>query len=226
MKTKQTLFAVLSFACLVFCAGDKTFAQNQSFDISSGGQPTITGTLNGSVSGSSDPTQNLTVTINFGEVSPANPNSAVKVTVPIAVRSTSPYQVTVAMTGSAGVDSRAIQLSDIGFGINNMRVLGSKAQTCTRSSHIIQTPFNNDPSNTAMTSASGRVTYQSTLNNISGSTVVLTGPKLTQGTSFGRRNDDGWVFDAVFVITPQFFSTGSTNATLTFTISSGPNVSC
>jgi hypothetical protein len=34
------------------------------------------------------------------------------------------------------------------------------------------------------------------------------------------------VFDARFAITPQFFAAGASSATLTFTISAGPNVSC
>ncbi|HEX8736561.1 MAG TPA: hypothetical protein VF721_14620 [Pyrinomonadaceae bacterium] len=219
--------AIFIFFCLASAAADEALAQGQGYDLSSGGQPTISGALNGSVSGASDPTQNLTVVINFGEVSAANPNNVVKVVIPIAVRSIQPYQVTVSMTGSNNADARAIQLSDIGFGVNNMRVLGGKAQICNRNSHIFQTPFNNDPSTTAAINSSGRVAYQSSLASISsGSTVILSGPKLTQGTSISRRDDDGWVFDAIFVITPQFFSASSTGATLTFTISPGPNVQC
>ena len=48
----------------------------------------------------------------------------------------------------------------------------------------------------------------------------------TQGTSNSRFNDDAWAFDAVLVITPQYFAPGSASATLTFQISSGPNVQC
>ena len=53
----------------------------QTFDISSGGAPTITGAVGGSVTGSSSVLNNLLVTINFGEVSPSNTNSIVKITV-------------------------------------------------------------------------------------------------------------------------------------------------
>ncbi len=210
----------------VFSAGVNTFAQQQSFDISSGGQPTISDALNGSVSGSANVTQNLVVNINFGEVSAANPNSIIKVVVPIAIRGIQAYQVSVAMTGSGNADPRAIQLTDIGYGNGNMRLLGAKGQVCTKSSHIFNSFFNNDPASGSTINSSGRVVYQSTIANITSSTVILSGPKLTQGKSLARSTDDGWVFDAVFVITPQFFAAGSTGATLTFTISSGPTAQC
>src|SRR2546428_3044056 len=85
--------------CFVLvCAATTISAQN--FDISSGGQPTITGQLGGSVIGSSSVLNNLVVTINFGEVSPANTNSIVKVLVPIAIRSNGPYQVAVSLASS------------------------------------------------------------------------------------------------------------------------------
>lgn len=224
---KMRIVAIIIFSCLLaLCAANQTYAQQQSFDISSGGQPTISGALNGSVTGSSSALDNLVVTINFGEVSPMNTSSVVKVVVPIAIRSTQPYQVTVSITNTSNIDPLAIQMTDIGFGTNNLRILGGKAQICNRSSHIFYAPFNNDPSTTSTLNASGRVTYQSTLANISGATLILSGPKLTQGTGISRRTDDAWVFDAVFVITPQYFASGTASATLTFNISSGPNVQC
>jgi len=223
MRLRVINIAVL-ICILVFGANVKTIAQ--SLDISSGGQPTITGALNGSVSGSADVTQNLVVNINFGEVSPANPNSIIKVVVPIAIRSRQPYKVTVTTSGSINPAAQAIQLSDIGYGNNNMRVLGYKARICSGSSHVFNAPFNNDPATTATINSSGRVAYQSTIANTTNSTVILSGPDLTQGTNSDRSTNDGWVFDAIFVVTPQFFAAGSTSATLIFTISPGPNVPC
>jgi hypothetical protein len=227
MLTNSRATFVTVFACLLMlCAARAARAQQQNYDISSGGQPTITGTLGGSVSGSASALNNLTVTINFGEVSPANANPVVKVVVPVAVRSRQPYRVTVSVTNTANVDPRAIQLTDIGFGVTNMRPLGSKAQICNSSGHVFYAPFNNDPSTSAAPNASGRVAYPSDLSNISGAPTILSGPRLTQGTSNSRFEDDGWVFDAVFVITPQYFAPGTASATLTFNISSGPNVQC
>ena len=64
----------------------------QALDISSGGQPTITGGVKGLVTGSASVLNDLVVTVNFGEVSPLNPNAAVKVVVPIALRSNQPIK--------------------------------------------------------------------------------------------------------------------------------------
>lgn len=227
LKNPRASFLAVISCLLLLCAARGAAAQGgQSFDISSGGQPTITGALGGSVAGSPSALNNLSVTINFGEVSPANTNSVVKVVIPVAVRSRNPYKVTVSITNSSNVDPRAIQLTDIGFGANNMRPLGNKAQVCNGSGHVFYTPFNNDPSASATLNASGRVAYPSDLSDIGAATTILSGPKLTQGTGSGRKDDDGWVFDTIFVITPQFFAPGSASATLTFNISSGPNVPC
>jgi hypothetical protein len=202
------------------------YAQQQGYDISSGGPPTITGGLNGTVTGSGDPTQNLAVTINFGEVSPANSNAVVKVTVPIAVRSIQPYQVTTTAITSFSADQRAVQATDVGFGIVNMRPLGIKGQQCTRSSHIITPLFNNDPALNMTINTAGRVAYPSTVANVGSSTLLMSGHKLTQGTSISRSTDDGWVFNAVFTIAPQFYASGTFTLTLNFNIAPGPNVQC
>jgi hypothetical protein len=198
----------------------------QALDISSGGQPTISGAVSGSVTGSSSVTSNLVVTINFGEVSPLNTNSIVKVVVPIAVRSNQPYQVAVSMSGLSNANAQALQASDIGFGLQNMRVLGGAGKICTQSAHTFRSPFNNDPSTSATVAANGRVAYTSSLANLSGSTVILSGPELSKNNSSNRQQSDGYVFDAIFALTPQFFATGISSATLVFTIAAGPNVPC
>ena len=216
--------AYIAVLCLLFCLARSASAQ--ALDISSGGLPTITGALSGSVSGTADVRTNLAVTINFGEVSPLNTNSIVKVVVPIAVRSNQPYQVAVSMSGLNNANAEAVQASDVGFGLQNMRLLGGAGKICTQSSHLMRPPFNNDPANSATVGANGRVSYPSTLANLSGSTVILTGPQLSKNNSSIRQQSDGYVFDAIFTLTPQFFATGVSSATLIFTISAGPNVPC
>jgi len=220
---RLSTIGIFSFVMLL-CAF--ATADAQTFDISSGGTPTISGGLGGSVSGSSSVLNDLVVTINFGEISPANTNSIVYVVVPIGIRSTQPYQVTVTVTGPSNANAQALQASDIGFGVNNLVALGGNAQVCNRSSHIFYAPFNNDPSSTVTIGANGRASYQSSLSNIAGSTVILSGPKLSKTKNANRQVDDGYAFNAVFAITPQFFAAGTSSATLTFTISSGPNVPC
>jgi len=198
----------------------------QALDISSGGQPTITGSVNGTVTGSVSVLDSLVVTINFGEVSPLNTNAIVKVMVPIALRSNQPYQVSVSFSGLTNANAQAVQASDVGFGLQNLRKLGGAGQDCTQSTHIISSPFNNDPAVTATVGSNGRVSYGSSLANLSGSTVILSGPVLSKNNSSKRQQSDGWIFDAIFTLTPQFFAAGVSSTTLIFTISPGPNVPC
>jgi hypothetical protein len=223
MRLRQLTFSLLAVVIL-FAVARTTSAQ--ALDISSGGLPTITGAVNGSVTGSLNVQNDLVVTINFGEVSPLNPNAIVKVVVPIALRSNQPYQVAVSMSGLTNANSEALQASDVGFGVQNPRLLGGAGQICTQSTHVIRSPFNNDPAVTATIGGSGRVSYQSSLGNLSGSTVILSGPELSKNNSAKRQQSDGWVFDAVFALTPQFFVAGVSSATLIFTISPGPNAPC
>jgi hypothetical protein len=212
-----TLVIFLAFA-------QTTFAQ--ALDISSGGQPTITGAVNGSVTGSASVLNDLVVTINFGEVSPLNPNAIVKVIVPVALRSNQPYQVAVTTSGLSNANAQAVQAADVGFGLQNIRVLGGAGQDCNQSTHIIRSPFNNDPALNATVGTNGRVSYSSSLGNLSGSTIILSGPELSKNNSSKRQQSDGYVFDAIFTLTPQFFAPGVSSATLIFNISPGPNVPC
>lgn len=216
----------LSFLLLLIVAGFAPATFAQALDISSGGQPTITGALNGSVTGSASVTNDLVVTINFGEVSPLNTNAIVKVVVPIALRSNQPYQVAVTMSGLTNANVQAVQASDVGFGLQDMRLLGGAGQICNQSTHLIRSPFNNDPAVSATVGTNGRVSYTSSLANLSGSTVILSGPVLSKNNSSKRQQSDGYVIDAVFTLTPQFFAAGVSSATLVFTISPGPNVPC
>ena len=198
----------------------------QALDISSGGQPTITGSVNGSVTGSASVLNDLVVTVNFGEVSPLNPNAIVKVVIPIALRSNQPYEVSLSVSGVTNANTEALQLSDVGFGIQNLRQLGGAGQVCNQSTHIIRSPFDNDPALAAAIGSSGRVFYPASLGTLSGPTVILSGPKLSKNNSAKRQQSDGWEFDAIFTVTPQFFASGVSSATLIFTISPGPNVPC
>ena len=223
MRRAHLILPVLALLTLLAFA-ETTFAQ--ALDISSGGQPTITGAVNGSVTGAVSVTNDLVVTINFGEVSPLNPNAIVKVIVPIALRSNQPYQVAVTMSGPANADAEAVQASDVGFGIQDLRLLGGAGKICNQSTHLIRSPFNNDPAVSATVGSNGRVSYTSSLANLSGSTVILSGPELSKNNSSKRQQSDGYVFDAIFTLTPQFFAAGVSSATLVFTISPGPNAPC
>jgi hypothetical protein len=222
---KQRAVRIAIYACLLAAAAYAP-ASAQTFDLSGGGQPTVTGTLGGSIAGTSSTTQDLAITINFGEVSPANANDLVKVVVPIAVRSTDPYQVTVSVAGTFNSNAQAVQHSDIGFGVTDLRQMGNKSQDCNRSQHLFRSPFDNDPSLNVTLDSSGRAAYTSSLQTVGTSAVILSGPKLTKGSITKHENDNGYIFDAIFTIKPQFYASGSFSATFIFTISSGPNVPC
>jgi hypothetical protein len=222
MKRRSLTIAIFSFL-LVLCAGGGAHAQQ--FDIGSGGLPTITGASGGTVTGTSDTTQDLVVTINFGEVSPINSNNLVKVVVPIAIRGTAPYQVAVTVAGAFNANVQAVQRSDIGFGARNMRQMGNKAQDCT-TPHLFRSPFNNDPSTAVTLDVNGRAAYPSSLQNVSGSTVILSGPRLSKNAVTKHEADNGYIFDAIFTIKPQYYVSGTFSATITFNISTGPTVTC
>lgn len=221
MKRRALIIAVLS-CLLALCAATEAHAQ---FDISSGGLPTMTGAQGGTVSGSNSTTQDLVVMINFGEVSPVNANNIVKVTVPIAIRSTAPYQVTASVAGAFNGNPQAVQASDIGFGARNIRQMGNKAQDCS-TPHLFRTPFNNDPSATVTLDTNGRASYSSALDDVLTSRVILSGPRLSRGSVTKHEVDNGYIFDAIFTIKPQYYVSGTFSATIAFTIAAGPNVNC
>ena len=215
------LTTVAIFCCvMVLAAAGEASAQN--FDISSGGLPTITGAFGGSVTGSAEVGQSLAVAVNFGELSPANTSNIVKVVVPIAIQSTGPYQVAVSASGGFAGNLEALQSSDIGFGVNNLLRFGDSSNSC--SNHVFRAPFNNDPATTVTLDANGRAAYPSSLANIAGSAVILSGPRLSKGNI--NKKERGYTFDAIFAIRPQFYASGTFNTVITFTISAGPNVTC
>ena len=225
MNRLRILAILVLICCLVLGTIHHALAA-ANFDMGSAGLPTITGSVGGSVIGSSTLLQALVVTVNFGELSPVNSNQIVKVVVPIAMRSDSAYQMTVTLTGSFGVDPNAVQSSDIGFGIQNLRAYGSKATTCGVNS-TIHSPFNNDPATTfTISGATGRAQYSSSLANLGVSTVILNGPQLTTAFS-GAGIASGWAFDAILAVNPQYYTPGVFNGiVLTFTISAGSAFPC
>ena len=196
----------------------------QTHDISSGGLPTLTGSRGGSITGSSSTLNDLTVTINWGELSPLNTNGIIKATVPIGIRSIGAYQIAVSVTGGTSVNPQGLQKADVGFGLSRTFTrMGANSRTCS-SADTFNPAITTDPTVGVTTNAAGRTTYVSSLNTISGSTVILSGPDLSLLP--GRRTDNGWVISVVFAMTPQFYAAGTTSTTVTFTISPGPALLC
>ncbi len=196
----------------------------QTHDISSGGLPTLTGSKGGSITGSSSTLNDLTVTINWGELSPANTGGIIKATVPIAIRSIAPYQIAVSVAGGTNVNLQGLQKTDVGFGLaRSFTRMGANSRTCS-TSDTFNPAITADPTVGVTINAAGRTTYVSSLNTIAGSTVILSGPNLSLLP--GRLTDNGWIITVFFSMTPQFYAPGTTSTTVTFTIGAGPALVC
>lgn len=222
MKKSAQHFLILFYLLMI---GGLSNAPAQTFDISSGGAPTLTGSQGGSIVGSSSTVTNLSVTINWGEVSPANTNGLITATVPVAIRSLAAYKITASVTGGTNANPQALQRSDIGFGLNRTFTrMGALSRTCS-TSDTFNASITANPATGITTNAAGRTTYVSSLATIPSPTVVLSGPTLSSTTA-GRRTDNGWILTFYFVMTPQFYAAGTTSTTVTFTIGSGPALVC
>lgn len=209
--------AALAALLLGLLAAEAVGAPSANFDIGSGGPPTLTGSLDGRVSvANGDLLSDLVVRVELGEISPINRSAIVKVVVPIAIRSRGDYAVTVSVaSGGTGGTTLSPQLSDVGFGLQNLQILG-KGKRCSVASHRITSPFDNDPA--ATVNRTGRATYLSDLSDLGTARVVLQGPELSTGAVNPRVADNGWRFDAIFALVPQFFAPGTSWVTLTFRI--------
>jgi hypothetical protein len=192
---------------------------NEQVDIGSGGAPSLTGSLGGSITGGSSLVQDLLVTVDFGELSPINTNSITKAVIPVSVRSSGDYAVTVSVVGATGGDPNSVQLSDIGFGVGNLQPIGPKASSCGINS-VFNPLFNSNPSTTVSTNSAGRATYVSSVANIGASAVILSGPQLSKNGAIKPRGNNGYTFDVVLTVVPQFFTPGNFTLTLNFVIRS------
>jgi hypothetical protein len=176
------------------------------------GSPQVSGGINTWVAAPVS-TNSFSISFSFGELSPANQNAVVVITIPITVNITSPYQILLGMNKPAISDANAVQYTDIGVGIQNLRRIGSSA--CAG---VVQSPFSNNPSTSfTLNAATKRAVFVASLNNIGTSTVVIRGPALSsQGASF----------DLIFAAVPQFFTPGSFSFTITISLALGTSITC
>lgn len=203
------------------------YSAAQTYDISSGGLPTLSGSQGGSIVGTSSTVTDLNVTINWGEVSPSNTSGIITANVPIAVRSFAAYQISASVSGGTNVNPQALQSSDVGFGLaRTFTRMGNLSRTCS-SADTFNPAITANPATGITTNAAGRTTYVSSLATITGSTVILSGPTLsTTAAGTIRRTDNGWILNLIFVMTPQFYAPGTNSTTVTITIGAGPALVC
>ena len=190
--------------------------------MSSAGAPSISGSLGGSVTGANDLTSDLQVTVNFGELSPANPNRVVVVVVPIAMRASGSYALNATVSGLSGGSANSLQLSDIGIGVQNLRSLGGKSSSCGVNS-IITPAYNNNPSSAYSFGANGRAVFPSSLSTVGAGTALITGPQLSKNGALKPRSDNGYAIDLILAVVPQFFTPGNFTVTITLQLTSTCN---
>lgn len=177
--------------------------------------------LNSETGVNSPNTQNspLSFTLTLGDVSPTNTNSYAGGRVKMVLRTNAAYAVSAQVTASSGFGSAAngdITLSDIGFGVGNLANSGVLVSGDPAANSVIAGAFGNDPS-LAAKNADGIPTFTTSLNSVSTSTQVLSGPRISKGGSVSSPNN-GLFVDTVYAVGPQYFTPTTFSATVTYTI--------
>lgn len=254
-----TLFCLLSFALDARGSTERELAVLGTL-----GRPALSGSLGGSVTIAGQASANLTVVADLGEISPINPNAVVRLSIPIAVYSTAPCRVTLSAAGGIGADARGLALSDIGFGIQNVRRLdealrplragneGAGARPWPHRREVGAATLRPGRALRAARAAASSGRLRPVVAQLDGAAFVppalLNDPAALARPGFGRRGtfpvslerlvaqatvfDDrsrgasvpgeGWGFEAVVAVVPQFYPPGTNMITLTFTVQPGP----
>lgn len=170
-------------------------------ELNSGGAVTLTGNLGGSVTTDGTVNTPLAVVVNLGELGPTNPNSFVKLSVPLKLRSNVGYQLQmVSSVAGAGATAFSLKDTDVGFGLD----------LSERTANLAPGPDDNgtpgDPTIGGAPDVDGRWVFDganSTLGAFAAPADVLTGPRINRAVQ--AANDSGLVVPAIFAIKPQFF---------------------
>lgn len=218
-------FFTLTILVLCFTALLAIPAGAANYQIRGGGTPVLINAIGGSITGGAFNQRPFSVTVNFGEVGPANQNGIVSAVIPIQLRSSDSYQLTAQVTSSNFnfADAEAIQPSDIGFGLQNIREAGNGGNLKTNpdpvTNSVITPGFDNDPRISVDTSAL-RASYPGTLAGFLSPVLIMRGPRISSSGGLGGNNcsNCGILVDAILAIKPQYFTPGSLSVTITFTI--------
>jgi hypothetical protein len=190
------------------------------------GTITITGTDPDafSVTNTSDAT--LSATVILGVLTPATGGVLSTGSTPIRLRSNKAYYLNAQatalnFTGPGTADSGAtIALSDFGFGISSIDATG--ANVANHVGHTVVALFNYNPATTPVTN--GLTPYvpgtHGTLNNITASTQILSGPRISNQGNIST--DNNFILCTLSVATlPQYFTPNTSfSTTITLTIAS------
>ncbi|HEU4390819.1 MAG TPA: hypothetical protein VFV34_23645, partial [Blastocatellia bacterium] len=197
-------------------------------EVRAGGPATISGNSGGGITNNkvkgdrfNSPT---TLTIDFGDVGPANTSTWVTATVPIRLRSNLSYTLKASASsmsyGSGTPDADSVTLADIGFGVT--AATRDSAGGIIAGTDTIAASANGDPTSggNGSINAAGRYTFNAnhSLNNYTTSTTIVTGPRINHAM-VPTANTNGLVITTMFAIKPQFFTVGSFSTSVTFTVS-------
>jgi hypothetical protein len=174
--------------------------------------PGSTSTVQSGVSGGDA----LLVNIDLGEIGPTNTSLFVRAQVPLQLRSNGAYVLSVQRT--AFTTSSDILPADVGFGLADFTRLGTGTIVGTDTNGTQGDPTlaaNGSPNPTT-----GRYEYtqaKGDLADFGAATSILTGSRILSPVP--RLNAGSLNFNAVFSVKPQFFQSGTFNATVVFTAS-------
>lgn len=222
------LVAKLLLALWASGAGFSVFSsQADWFDISLAGPPTLSGAVGNFfvIPSSATTMTNLVVNADLGELGPANPNSFVVLTIPVAIRSSRAYQVDAFISGATfGADPDSIQANDFSVSVQNVAPLdplGLFSNLCNN--HTVMPPYNNSGLPSSYTP---RAVYPATIANFMTQPTLIYGPRLSNFPGV-RLAQNGYRFDFVIRIAPQYYANGNVSFTLNLSISGYPtNLPC
>lgn len=170
-----------------------------SFDLRSGGNATAS---DASITGTSHITNNaLSMTLNFGDVSPNVNNSMLSVAVPIRLRSNRTYGVYASRTGTSTASLGDFESSDIGMGITYNARSGALVDSGTDTP---VTSWGSDPA--AATVSNGVPTFSQKVDDLS-----ATALKISNGSRISLGGDTTSTNNFVeanlrFAVKRQFFT--------------------
>lgn len=182
-----------------------------------------TGTNADAGSGANTVNDPLSFTLDVGDVAAGNNlNDFAGGSVDIALRSNSAYELAAQVTSSSGFGTNSaedIVISDIGFGITGLAGsgTGAKVNPAAITGSSITVGFSSDPT-AASTDADGEPTYDADFSDLSASTTVLTGPRISYR---GGRNspNNALVATTAYAVVPQYYTpTAAWAATVTYTL--------
>ena len=220
------MLATLLLLTVVTCLGQSTTGTvsmsatvSKFVEINSGGSVTLTGNSGGGVTTDGVANSPLAVSINLGELGPSNTNSFVTAWVPLKVRSNAAYVLSMSATvSSSGTTANRIGAADVGFGLGTISRTGIGVNTSGTDTNSTS----GDPTlaaNGSVNGTTGRYEFtavRSNLSAFSSATTALTGSYIMNAVP--RSNANGLSVPAFFAVKPQFFENGTTNISVTFTV--------